>query len=114
MRTLQLETELANPYLCAVCACRSRRSWKPNVVNKKLYSEVLDKVIPMSVTTHALRCIDNKGGLDNYLLKTKDEDIASIRGIELKKQISEIMKKFPNGFPDRQKASAAPKVEVPL
>merc|ERR1719199_914545 len=89
---------------------KSRRTWKPNVVNKKLYSEILDKVIPLKVTTHALRCIDNKGGLDNYLLKTKDEDIASIRGLELKKQVQEILKKFPDGFPDR-KAPQAPKVE---
>jgi len=38
---------------------------------KRIYSEVLDEMIPFHVTTSALRTIDKYGGLDQYLLKSK-------------------------------------------
>ena len=37
--------------------CRTRRTWKPNVQNKRLYSEILDEMVPLRVTTYALRCV---------------------------------------------------------
>lgn len=49
---------------------KSRRSWKPNVQEKRLFSYILDRHIRVKVTTHALRCIDKAGGIDEYLLKT--------------------------------------------
>jgi hypothetical protein len=36
------------------------------------------------VTTGALRCIDKAGGLDNYLLYTRDKTIGSQLGTEMK------------------------------
>nr|GMC71298.1 54S ribosomal protein L24, mitochondrial [Ipomoea batatas]GMC74965.1 54S ribosomal protein L24, mitochondrial [Ipomoea batatas] len=48
----------------------TRRNWKPNVQGKRLFSYILDRFIRVKVTTHALRCIDKAGGLDEYLLKT--------------------------------------------
>ena len=56
--------------------CRSRRKWKPNAQRKRLYSEALDEQIRFNVTTHALRCIDKAGGLDNYLMGLKAADLA--------------------------------------
>ena len=35
---------------------RTRRSWKPNVQNKSLFSELLGRRVSLRVTTHALRC----------------------------------------------------------
>ncbi|OMO86121.1 Ribosomal protein L28 [Corchorus capsularis] len=49
---------------------KSRRFWKPNVQDKRLFSYILDRHIRVKVTTHALRCIDKAGGIDEYLLKT--------------------------------------------
>ena len=60
---------LGNFNLCNGCD-RSRRSWKPNVQDKRLFSYILDRHIQVKVTTHALRCIDKAGGIDEYLLKT--------------------------------------------
>ena len=37
-----------------VC-CRNRREWKPNVQNKALYSEALDRMVRLKITTSALR-----------------------------------------------------------
>ncbi|GAB4836486.1 hypothetical protein Ancab_001397 [Ancistrocladus abbreviatus] len=49
---------------------KTRRTWKPNVQEKRLFSYILDCHIRIKVTTHALRCIDKAGGIDEYLLKT--------------------------------------------
>ncbi|OMO90616.1 Ribosomal protein L28 [Corchorus olitorius] len=49
---------------------KSRRFWKPNVQDKRLFSYILDRHIRVKVTIHALRCIDKAGGIDEYLLKT--------------------------------------------
>lgn len=41
----------------------------------------------MRVTTHALRCMDKAGGLDEYILKTRDEDLKSVFALELKSRL---------------------------
>ena len=48
---------------------KTRRKWSPNAKRKRLYSEVLNRMVPMQVTAHALKCIDKAGGLDNYVLE---------------------------------------------
>jgi ribosomal protein L28 len=63
---------------------KTRRKWSPNAKRKRLYSEVLDRMVSVQVTAHALRCIDKAGGLDNYVLNTSAEKMASLKGLELK------------------------------
>ncbi|CAO3643451.1 unnamed protein product [Cunninghamella blakesleeana] len=63
---------------------KTRRNWLPNVQSKKLYSEALDCFFDLKVTTSVLRTIDKKGGLDKYLLETKDKNLQSLKAIELK------------------------------
>ena len=50
---------------------KTRRRWNPNVQHKRVYSEILDEMIPFHITTSALRSIDKYGGLDEYLLRSK-------------------------------------------
>jgi large subunit ribosomal protein L28 len=59
---------------------RTRRQWKPNVQNKRLWSVALNDWIEFRVTTKALRCIDKAGGIDNYLLSNTRADIDSVAG----------------------------------
>ncbi|KAJ1817381.1 hypothetical protein LPJ56_001302 [Coemansia sp. RSA 2599] len=66
---------------------KTRRVWLPNIQTVKLYSEILQEQLKIRVTTRVLRTIDKKGGLDNYLLKTKDKNIASKFGLELKEKL---------------------------
>lgn len=68
-------------------AIRTRRRWSPNVQKKRVYSELLERMIPMRVTTKALRCMDKAGGLDEYILKTRDDKLASEFAIALKAQL---------------------------
>ena len=46
---------------------KTRRRWLLNAQKKRVYSELLEEMIPMRVTAHALRCMDKAGGLDEYL-----------------------------------------------
>lgn len=67
----------------------TRRTWKPNVQKKTLYSELLDESFRINVTTTALRTIDKKGGLDNYVLYTRDAKLNSVFAMKLKKRLKE-------------------------
>ncbi|CAM9490490.1 unnamed protein product [Pylaiella littoralis] len=70
---------------------KNRRTWKPNVQKKALYSQVLDEWIKFKLTTHALRCVDRAGGIDKYLLKTPDKWLNSTQGSNAKRKIEEAL-----------------------
>ena len=67
---------------------KTRRHWKPNSHRKRLYSEVLDRLVSVNVTAHALRCIDKAGGLDAYLLNTRPKDLLSNKAMEIRREIA--------------------------
>ena len=67
----------------------TKRKFRPNVFIKRVYSEILDAMIPFHLTTSALRSIDKAGGLDNYLLKN---DITEGEGHKIKKNILKRLK----------------------
>ncbi|XP_022965371.1 uncharacterized protein LOC111465250 [Cucurbita maxima] len=69
---------------------KSRRSWKPNVQEKRLFSYILDRHIRVKVTTHALRCIDKAGGIDEYLLKTPYHKMDTEIGLFWKAKIEKL------------------------
>ncbi|KAI8321929.1 hypothetical protein GQ54DRAFT_242864, partial [Martensiomyces pterosporus] len=72
---------------------KTRRIWMPNIQKVSLYSAVLDRKFTVRVTTRVLRTIDKKGGLDNYLLLTKDKNIASNIGMEIKQMLLKAQEK---------------------
>ena len=49
---------------------KTRRRFLPNLQTISLLSESLGKTVRLRMTTHALRTIEYKGGLDAYLLGT--------------------------------------------
>eukprot|EP00298_Acanthocystis_sp_HF-20_P011648 c1949_g1_i1.p1 GENE.c1949_g1_i1~~c1949_g1_i1.p1 ORF type:complete len:140 (+),score=46.10 c1949_g1_i1:59-478(+) len=71
---------------------RTRRSWKPNVHSKNLWSDIYQKFLHFNVTTHALRCIDKAGGLDGYLLTTPDHVVGNPKAAIIKKEMNEMIK----------------------
>ncbi|KAJ1956285.1 hypothetical protein IWQ62_005336 [Dispira parvispora] len=71
---------------------RTRRTWKPNVQWARLHSRLLNKSFRIKVTTRILRTVDKKGGLDNYLLYTKNKNIASEFGVDLKNRLKAVLK----------------------
>ena len=58
----------------------------PNLQNVTLLSDTLGKGVKLRVSTHGLRSVEHVGGLDNWLLKTKDDKL-SLRVKRLKKEI---------------------------
>ncbi|KAJ7966046.1 Ribosomal protein [Quillaja saponaria] len=75
---------------------KSRRSWKPNVQGKRLFSYILDRHIRVKVTTHALRCIDKAGGIDEYLLKTPYHKMDTEMGLFWKAKIEKLYEELGN------------------
>lgn len=57
---------------------KTRRSWKPNVRRKKLYSDALGEHLFIKVTRKALRTIEMEGSLDKYLLSDKPARIKEL------------------------------------
>lgn len=72
---------------------KSRRSWKPNRQKRRLFSFGLDGYVRLDVTTHAIRCMDRVGGLDEYLLKLPLKDIHSEKILNLRKRIAQSYEK---------------------
>lgn len=71
---------------------KTRRTWKPNVQKKTLWSETLREPFKTKLTTHVMRCIRKFGGFDEYLLRTKDSEIKYPRALEFKRRIIEVRK----------------------
>ncbi len=55
---------------------RSRRRFLPNLCNVSLMSEALDRPVRMRISAAALRSVEHRGGLDAYLLKSRDADLS--------------------------------------
>lgn len=66
---------------------KTRRTWKPNVQNKSMYSETLGRMLRFRMTTHAMRCIRKAGGIEEYLLKAKESEIKYPRALRFKQEI---------------------------
>jgi len=65
---------------------RSRRRFLPNLNQVTLISDALGQTVRLRVSAHALRTVERRGGLDGYLLKSRDGEL-SLRARRLKRQI---------------------------
>ncbi|KAL4682954.1 hypothetical protein H8957_006369 [Semnopithecus entellus] len=64
---------------------RLKKVWKPQLFERELYSEILDKKFTVTVTMRTLDLIDEAYGFDFYILKTPKEDLCSKFGMDLKR-----------------------------
>ncbi len=55
---------------------KTNRRFLPNLLNITLVSDALQRKFRVRISAHALRTLDHRGGLDNFLLKAKDEELA--------------------------------------
>ncbi len=65
---------------------KTKRRFLPNLQNVTLISETLGRSVRVRVSTNALKTVDHRGGLDAFLLKAKDTELAP-KMVELKRQI---------------------------
>jgi large subunit ribosomal protein L28 len=65
---------------------KTKRRFLPNLRNVTLISDTLGRRFKLRVSANALKTVDHRGGLDAFLLKAKDDDLAP-RVLEIKRQI---------------------------
>jgi large subunit ribosomal protein L28 len=65
---------------------KTRRRFMPNLQNVTLLSDSLQRRVRVRISTNALKTVDHRGGLDAFLLKAKDDELAP-KMRELKRQI---------------------------
>jgi len=66
---------------------KTKRVFRPNLQTISLASEALGHDVRLKISMNALRSVDRTGGIDPFLLKSKD-DVLSVRALRLKRQIA--------------------------
>ena len=65
---------------------KTKRRFMPNLCNVTLTSDILGRSIRARISANALKSVDHRGGLDAFLLKAKESELAP-RMLELKRAI---------------------------
>jgi large subunit ribosomal protein L28 len=55
---------------------KTKRRFLPNLRQQRLYSETLGESIRLRISNHALRTVEQRGGLDGFLLKAGDLELS--------------------------------------
>jgi large subunit ribosomal protein L28 len=66
---------------------KTKRTFLPNLQDVTLMSDSLGRSVRLRVSMNGLRSVEHVGGLDNWLLKTKDDSL-SLRARRLKREIA--------------------------
>lgn len=65
---------------------KTKRTFLPNLQNVTLMSDALGTSVKLRVSTHGLRSVEHVGGLDNWLVKTGDDQL-SLKARRLKRDV---------------------------
>lgn len=65
---------------------KTRRRFLPNLCNVSLQSESLGRNFNLRISAHALRSVEHRGGLDEYLIKARKVEL-SINARRIKREI---------------------------
>ena len=66
---------------------KTRRRFLPNLNQVTLISDALKQNVHLRITSHALRSVEVRGGLDAFLMKARDTEL-SARALKLKRKIA--------------------------
>ena len=55
---------------------KTKRKFLPNLNNVSLVSEKLELTVRFKISANALRSVEHAGGLDNFLIKSKDNNLS--------------------------------------
>lgn len=69
---------------------KTRRRFLPNLHIVSLISEALGRDVTLRVSSHGLRSVEHNGGIDNWLVKTKDT-LLSVEAQSLKRKIKKAL-----------------------
>lgn len=65
---------------------KTRRKFRPNLVNVTLISDALEKQVKVRIAASALKTVEHRGGLDAFLMKAADDEL-SPACLKLKREI---------------------------
>lgn len=65
---------------------KTRRRFLPNLFKITLMSDSMEQSYKFRISTHALRTVEHRGGLDHFLLQSADKDLSQKARL-LKQQI---------------------------
>jgi large subunit ribosomal protein L28 len=66
---------------------KTKRVFRPNLQKVTLASDTLGRTFSLRISMNALKSIDRRGGLDPFILKSRDA-VLSPRAIRIKRQIA--------------------------
>jgi large subunit ribosomal protein L28 len=66
---------------------KTRTRFLPNLVQVTLVSDALERAVRLRVSAAALRSVEHRGGLDDFVLKAKEAELSE-RATELKREIA--------------------------
>lgn len=55
---------------------KTKRVFRPNLVNVTLISDALKRSVRLKVSAHALRTVEHRGGLDAFLAKASSDELS--------------------------------------
>jgi large subunit ribosomal protein L28 len=73
---------------------KTKRTFRPNLVDVTLISDALQRKFRLRVSAHALKSVERSGGLDAFLVKAKD-DTLSARCQKLKRDVKKAQSERP-------------------
>jgi len=65
---------------------KTRRRWEPNLQVCSFPSEIMGKRVALRLTANGIRTVEHNGGLDAWLLGTRDSRL-SVPALKIKKQL---------------------------
>ena len=66
---------------------KTKRRFLPNLQDVTLQSDVLGRAFKFRISNAALRTVDHRGGLDAFMAKAKDSELAA-DALKVKKEIA--------------------------
>ena len=55
---------------------KTKRTFRPNLCEVTLISDALQRKVRLRISAHALKSVEQRGGLDAYLMKAKEEELS--------------------------------------
>jgi large subunit ribosomal protein L28 len=68
---------------------KTRRRFMPNLQVCSFPSEILGKPVPLRLTANGIRTVEHRGGLDAWLLGTRDSRLGS-EALKIKKRLLKV------------------------
>ena len=66
---------------------RNKRKFLPNLHQVSLHSNLLDEKVYLRISSNALRTIEHRGGIDEFLIKESSENLSN-KALNFKKRIT--------------------------